>query len=334
MENYYTFISPTRDYAEAKPSSEAQEFIKNLPDNFVKAQISAITKAINGDIDELTQIRLGRITEPLQTPEVSLTEAFIKQKSGTDLRVRIYKPLGNFTKPLALLIYYHGGGWTIGCPESCERICRNYCAQNSAIVIAPDYRLAPEHPYPAANDDCFLTYIWALKNAKALNIDTSKITLAGDSAGGHLAIETALKIGNSPEIANKAESVIAFYPVTDLTDTSRKSYKFFGEKFCLNGELMKLFIKAYAPNEKIAKDASPLYKDLSKLPRILILTSECDVLRDEGKALYEKLKSLDKQARLICVEGATHLYITQAKMDKAFEFALKEASEFASKRQA
>lgn len=332
MENYYTFNNIKKDYCDSKASAEAIEFIKNLPANFVDSQKNAILNALNSNSSELDSIRLARKKlAPENSKNVDVKDIYIVNFENKNLRLRIFEPKNTSLKKRNVLLYIHGGGWTISCPEACAKFCCKFCEENNAIVIAPDYRLAPEHPYPCANLDCISTYEWIVENLSLLNANPEKIMIAGDSAGGHLAIETSIQIANDAKFSIKLEALIAFYPVTDLTNFSTKSYKFFGKNFCLDAELMKLFIKSYIQDKISAKEASPLFKDLSNLPRTLIISSECDILRDEAQAFYQKLKLSNPKTRYVCIEGATHIFITQSGMNNAFNTAFSEALKFANK---
>jgi len=321
MDSYYNSFG-SRPYSEASASEEARKFIAALPPDFVESQKRAILSAISGDSSELDKIRAARKVSAEDLSSVDVADVLI---GGGRLRVRIYTPKTGFSESRRLLFYVHGGGWTINCPENCARFCRDFCVQNDCVVAAVDYRLAPENPYPAPDDDVFEAYGWAFENAKLLGADTDRFFVCGDSAGGHLALSLALRLRGA---ANAPEGVIAFYLVVDLLDFSDESYARFGEGYCLNGGLMKLFAKAYAPDKKSAEAATLLGKDAAGLPRTLILASECDVLRGQAERYYEQLKNSGVSARLVLVRGATHIYITQKGMDGAYATALKEASDF------
>lgn len=328
MQTYYSFNNVARRYCEASASNEASRFISALPSDFVEAQKRAIVNAIGGDSTELDAIRAARKAPTLEEPEVDVFDINIGERL---LRLRIYTPRTRLSRTRDILVYLHGGGWTINCPEACERFCRDFCSKNDAIVVAPDYRLAPENPYPAANIDCLEAYEWIALNASLIGGNAKRIYIAGDSAGGHLAISTALAIRDGASLYRPA-GIIMFYPVLDLTSARRASYKYFGQKYCLNAELMELFMRAYLPNPVHARKASPFYAELSGLPRILLVASECDILREEAEYFFLKLVVDDVKARYLCIEGATHLFITQNGMDEAYKRALQEASEFVARR--
>mgnify|MGYP000054850647 FL=1 len=196
------------------------------------------------------------------------------------------------------------------------------------MVVAPDYRLAPEHPFPAANEDAKTAFGWVVRHAEILGGSAEKTFVGGDSAGGHLALSLAIDIRDDDSAEVKPAGVIAFYPALDLRPSERESAKLFGEKFCLNGVLMKLYINAYAPTEEAKEAASLFGRNLRGLPRTLLIVSECDILRSEAAEFYALLKAAGVRARYVCLEGATHIYITQDGMDNAYQTALAEASAF------
>ena len=327
MENYYTFSDVERPYAQARASTEAAAFIAKLPPDFAAAQRRAILAAQNGDVAELEKIRASRRASTHDLSDVFVDDEFIG-RGGAKLRLRIYTPKTNLSQSRAILLYLHGGGWTINSPENCERFCRDFALKNDAVVVAPDYRLAPEHPFPAANEDAKAAFGWVVKHAEILGGSAEKTFVGGDSAGGHLALSLAIDIRDDDSAEVKPAGVIAFYPALDLRPSERESAKFFGEKFCLNGELMKLYINAYAPTAEAKEAASLFGRNLRGLPRTLLIVSECDILRSEAAEFYVLLKAAGVKTRYVCLEGATHIYITQDGMDNAYQTALAEASAF------
>ena len=337
MENYYTFSDVERPFVQARASTEAAAFIAKLPPDFAAAQRRAILAAQSGDVAELEKIRASRRVSTHDLSDVFVDDEFIGRggsgaaqsaEGGAKLRLRIYTPKTNLSQSRAILLYLHGGGWTINSPENCERFCRDFALKNDAVVVAPDYRLAPEHPFPAANEDAKTAFGWVVKHAEILGGSAEKTFVGGDSAGGHLALSLAIDVRDDDSAEVKPAGVIAFYPALDLRPSERESAKLFGGKFCLNGELMKLYINAYAPTEEAKEAASLFGRNLRGLPRTLLIVSECDILRSEAAEFYALLKAAGVRARYVCLEGATHIYITQDGMDNAYQTALAEASAF------
>lgn len=323
MKNSYYSINDAQTLP--KVSEEARSFINSLPENFALLQKKALEDAMAGDLENLDKIRLGRIVPISDRSDVF--HIITKVNFGGEERklyIFIPKEIG---KDLRVVVYYHGGGWCINAPESCSMFCQDIAAKTKSVVVCPEYRLAPENKYPAANLDAVSTVEWVKKNIS--NSSGLKIFLAGDSAGGHLAASTALHFKDS------VDGVIMFYPALDLSlGRRRKSWGDFAKGHCLDADLMETFIKAYLPNEAASQneDTSPLLaRDLKGFPNSLIISAQCDILRDEALEFASRLAEFGINVRYRCIEGATHLFITKPEMKEAYCNALSEASEFVLK---
>lgn len=324
---YYSSNDVTRDYSAARASAEAEKFIAALPADFVRTQRAAIVSAIGGDSSALEAIRAQRNKSDVDLSALDVAD--VRIGDGGYLRLRIYTPRTHLSKNRNILLYVHGGGWTINSPENCARFCRDFALKNDAVVVAPDYRLAPEHKFPAANIDVKLAFDWVAAHAEEIGGSPLKLYVGGDSAGGHLAVSLALDVVSDASAKVSPAGVIAFYPAVDLRGkVRRKSFEFFGEKFCLNAGLMDLFIDAYASTQSDKDAATLLGRGFKGFPRTLIIASECDILRDEARELYSEMARAGVSVRFVCFEGATHIYITQKGMDSAYARALGEASDF------
>lgn len=319
-----SFEIPT---TKAAASQEARRFIESLPPDFAQAQLDALDEAVAGNSAKLDAVREGRKTPTDVRDDLYMLE-IRKKFGGTDSKIRVYLPK-NPEGDMPIVVYYHGGGWCINSVESCARICQDIAEKNNAIVVSPDYRLAPEHPFPAANSDATETLDWTIANAEKFGGNPRRIFTAGDSAGGHLAAVAALA---RPKTVRGA---ILIYPALDLTAKRRPSRSLFAKGFCLNGDLMDKFTAAYIPSEeqRATPEASPILADKSKFPDALIISSQCDILRDEAEEFARSLDAAKRNVRYVCVEGATHLFITQKGMDKAYARALAEISEFVESAQ-
>ncbi len=341
---YFGHFETDRSPLKAVASEEALRFIRRLPQKFVDMQIDAIKCAMNGDSHLLDRFRKFCLFGSPKLEEIDFYDKNIPVRKDKQMRIRIYRRKAECrayvedmihskaTNPA--IIYFHGGGWCINGIESCMRICQDYALRTGAVVIACDYSLSPEHPYPEANYDCFDCYKWVYDNAATLGIDPENIFLSGDSAGGGLAVSTALMLRdlNMSGISKfkQLAGLILFYPAIDVENLNRQSYKTFGKGFCLDSDLMRIFARAYVP-ENNAGDiyASPINADFNDFkPPVLILASECDILHDEAAEFADKLRKSGVSTRYVCLEGATHIYITRAGMDNAYSAALKEACSF------
>lgn len=218
--------------------------------------------------------------------------------------IRIYRPGPEDRLPC--LVYYHGGGWVIGDLETHDNVCRNLAREAHCVVVATDYRLAPEHPFPAPLDDCVTVAKWVAANADELNIDAGRIALGGDSAGGNLTACVSLKIkqDGGPELVHQ----LMIYPVTDAgLDTT--SYANNGEGYMLTRDSMQWFFDHYLGDNADPSDplVSPLNApDLAGLPPATIITAEFDPLRDEGEAYGEKLKAAGVDTLVQRYDGMIH----------------------------
>ena len=204
-----------------------------------------------------------------------------------DIPVRVYRP--DAESPLPVVVYFHGGGWVIGDLDTHDAICHRLAAGVPSVVVSVDYRLAPEHPYPAAVEDADAATRWVAGHAADLGADPARLAVAGDSAGGNLAAVVArhARDAGGPPIAFQ----LLVYPGTDLT-ASLPSHVENGTGYLLDEGTMRYFLGCYlGDGDPRDPDASPLFADdLSGLPPALVLTAGFDPLRDEGEAYAERLR--------------------------------------------
>jgi acetyl esterase len=242
----------------------------------------------------------------------------------SDLPIRLYYPEG--ASPFPVLVYFHGGGWVIGNLDTHHGFCHALAKASGCLIVSVDYRLAPEHRYPAAVEDAYAATKWVAENGALIQADPERLAVGGDSAGGHLAAVVALMARDRE--GPRIDLQILIYPITDCGfDTP--SYLENQEGYMLTRELMQWFWGHFIENEADAKHpyASPLQaRDLSDLPEALIITAEYDPLRDEGEAYGKKLAAAGVKARLLRYPGMMHAFIRMiAYLDKARE-ALDEVS--------
>ena len=219
---------------------------------------------------------------------------------------RLYRP-ASLTLPL--LVYFHGGGWVVGSVALSDTFCRSLANASGCAVLSVDYRLAPEHRYPAAPDDAYAATRWAATHAEDLGIDPARIAVGGSSAGGNLAAVVSLmaRERGAPRIALQLLHV----PVTDH-DFARSSYVTNAKGFGLTRAGMEWFWDHYAPDPSRRDEpyASPLReKDLAGLPPAIVVTAECDPLRDEGAAYAERLRAAGVTVTHLDYPGMVHAFM-------------------------
>ncbi|MFK7860099.1 MAG: alpha/beta hydrolase [Granulosicoccus sp.] len=192
-------------------------------------------------------------------------------------KARLYRPSDAV---LPLVIYYHGGGFMLCDIETHDGVCRSISGAAGVAVLSVDYRLAPEHPWPAGQEDATAAALWAHKAADTLAIDPTRIILAGDSAGGHLAAVAALQIADTAPVLGQA----LIYPTIDSSQVGHASYATFAEGFGLTTGDMAFFWAHYLSGASAPEAALLHREDPHKSPPTFIGTAEYDVLRDEGEA--------------------------------------------------
>jgi acetyl esterase len=227
--------------------------------------------------------------------------------------------------PHPLLVYYHGGGFTYGDLETHDGVCRILCRHAGAHVLAVDYRLAPEHPFPAAVEDARAALRWAYANAGGLGADPQRVGVGGDSAGGNLAAvvsQLAAHDGGPPPVLQ-----LLIYPATDFS-ARRRSRELFGEGFLLTNPEMDWFEDNYlGPERTHARDprASPLLgEDLSGLAPAYVVTAAFDPLRDEGEEYARALREAGTPTMLRRFPGFIHAFVAGAGVSRSARDALVE----------
>lgn len=246
-------------------------------------------------------IRLGG--EPEAVP--SITDA-IAPGEGHAVPVRVYRP--SAAEPLPLIVYGHGGGWVTGSLESHDRLCRILANRLRVVLVAVDYRCAPEHVYPAALDDFEAAWRWARAEAKSLGADGTRFAVAGDSSGGNLAAALTLRLRSDG--AAQPILQLLLYPALDAS-CSRPSYREFATGYNLSAVQMAWYWDAYrAGAAKSAVGLSPLSAaDLSGLPPAVIAVAEYDVLRDDALDYAARLEAAGIAVRLIRCSGMIHGFL-------------------------
>ncbi|MFO1326023.1 MAG: alpha/beta hydrolase [Rubrivivax sp.] len=246
-------------------------------------------------------------TQPDPAPVAEVREL----RSGS-IGMRLYRPSTAPGQPV--LVYYHGGGWVIGDLETHDVVCRQLCVDGGCAVLSVDYRLAPEHPFPAAVDDAHAAVRWVREHGAELGLDPTRLALGGDSAGGNLSAVTALAMRQAGEAPALLQLLI--YPATDMRAVA-PSHTHNGQGYVLTADTIAYFRGHYVPDAPTWDDwrVSPLLAtDLSHLPPAFVLTAGFDPLRDEGRQYADALSAAGVPTQVVCFERQIHGFITMGRV--------------------
>jgi acetyl esterase len=265
------------------------------------------------------------VTNP-QPPELEKVAPLAIPAPHGPIPARIYTPktLRKKDGMAPVLVFFHGGGWTIGDLDSHDVVCRKLADEGQLIVISVDYRLAPEHKFPAAVDDAIAATTWIAENAKQLGADASRLVVGGDSAGGNLAavVAIAARDGNGPAIAGQ----VLVYPATESART-HPSHREPETSILLTHSVTKWFYEQYLRNAADIHDwrASPARaKTLTGLPPAYVLTAGADPLRDEGDEYADRLKQAGVPVTWRHFSGQFHGFFTMGKLLQQANVAASE----------
>jgi acetyl esterase len=241
--------------------------------------------------------------------------------------LRLYRPhataAGGTERPAPVLVYFHGGGWVIGDLDTHDALCRDLADQSGCVVVSVDYRMGPEHRFPAAPEDCLAATRWVRDHAEALNVDASRLAVGGDSAGGNLAAVVSIAARDAGDLPIAFQLLI--YPAT-VQRRFTHSNAVNGQGLLLTVDSMRYFHDHYIEEEQHDFDwrAAPLLReDLQGLPPALVLVAGYDPLCDEGTAYAQRLTQAGNSATLVNFSRQIHGFITMGKV-------LEEANEAVS----
>jgi acetyl esterase len=264
------------------------------------------------------------VAERPAIPMARVEAVEIPGPAGT-IPARLYVPREPAGAPPPLLVYYHGGGWVIGDLETHDSPCRFLAAHSGAQVLAVDYRLAPEHPFPAAAEDAFAAYAWASANAARFGVEPTRIAVGGDSAGGNLAAVVCL-LARDADLTPPAMQLL-IYPVTD-TGRELPSRQTFSEGFLLTRRDMAYYEDRYLPQGTDRGDprvAVLQAEDLRGLPPAYVATAGFDPLRDEGDAYGLRLREAGVPVALHRHPGLVHTFVNLTAISPTARAAVLEA---------
>ncbi len=292
------------------------------------ARLSGARSYTNGlppqEARAFNRLGVAASSPPRPIPMAQVKDHQIPTSAGP-LNTRFYLPTGlpGGTLP-PLLVYYHGGGWVIGGLDTHDGVCRFLAAAAGLAVLSVDYRLAPEHPFPAAVEDGWDGFAWAAANAATLSIDPTRIAVGGDSAGGNMAAGVALR--SREQAGPRPAMQLLIYPVTDSADEPR-SRQLFADGFMLTKTDMDLFEGHYLPQPGDAEDPRvSILKvpDLSGLPPAYVATAGFDPLRDEGEAYALRMREAGATVALRRYPGLIHGFANQTAVSPSSRAAMLE----------
>jgi acetyl esterase len=278
--------------------------IWEVPLDEARRAVDDETKEVFGPVDEVEHVE-DRVLEGAAGP----------------VRVRIYRPRAE--PPLPVLVYFHGGGWVVGSIESHDPVCRAIAARAPCVVVSVDYRLAPEHRFPAAVEDAWQATAWVAEHAAGLGADAERLAVAGDSAGGNLAAVVALR-ARDRGLPLALQALI--YPVIDH-DLDSPGYREHGDGLNLTRAKMEWYWRAYlAGRDGSHPEASPLRApDLGGLAPALVQTAEYDPLGYEAETYAAALERAGVTVRLTRYDGQIHGFVRLAALcGEAADAALEE----------
>jgi acetyl esterase len=263
------------------------------------------------------------VLAPEPMPVAELRDLAIPGPAGP-IPARLYRPSSGGTLPA--LVFFHGGGWVVGNIESHDTMCRHLANRAGCAVVSVDYRLAPEHKFPAAVEDCFAATAWVADNAASLGVDAKRLAVGGDSAGGNLAAAVSLMARDRgmPRISYQ----LLIYPAVDAAMT-HPSIASFAEGYLLTRATMRWFYEQYlrAPPDAADWRASPLAAaDLAGVAPAFVVTAGFDPLCDEGDAYAARLTTAGVAVRHRRFADQIHGFAMNGKIIRAADAALDEAA--------
>ncbi|TFH50012.1 MAG: alpha/beta hydrolase [Lysobacterales bacterium] len=289
-----------------------------IPDPATQGLLDRIAAAGIPPMNELgpkaaRQAMLDGLVNDVDPPPVAEVSDQTIAGPGGGIALRIYRPRAASAGQLGALLYFHGGGFVIGNLDTHDILCRQLCAGGDVIVIAVDYRLAPEHPFPAAVDDALAAFSWLCEHAAGIGADPQRLAVCGDSAGGTLA---AIVARHARDVGTHLRAQLLLYPVTDLAG-SYPSHEEQSRTYPIPTQVLDWFWSAYlGPGWKkdtaLRRDpnVSPLHcQRFDELAPAFVLTAGLDPLRDEGDAYARRLAGAGVETIQLCAMGTVHGFL-------------------------
>jgi acetyl esterase len=295
----------------------------------MKSLLDAMAKANLPGFHTLTPVEARKQMVSRVAPVTPEPIAQVEDRSipgpGGEIPIRIYTPEGS--GPFGALVYFHGGGWVLGDIAMTDQPCRMLAKQSGCVVASVEYRLAPEHKFPAAPDDCYAATKWVSDNASSIKVDPKRIAVGGTSAGGTLAAVVAImaRERGCPGIAYQ----LLIYPATTAELTSPSQKQFAEDGYILSRADMEWFWGHYLAStaDRTNPYACPAYiKTFSGLPPAMVITAEYDPLRDEGEAYAVRLREESVSTVVKRYDGVTHGFFGMPSVLDKSKLAIAEAA--------
>jgi len=261
----------------------------------------------------------------LDLPDIHKIDDFAIEGSAGEIPVRVYHPV-DVKIPAPGLVFIHGGGWVVGDLDTNERTMRALALASGVRIVSVDYPLAPENKFPVALDSCVEVVRWLRNNGGELGIDTERLAIGGDSAGGNIALATALDLRDSGE--NFLQLALLIYPALSPDSDSASHRQFGGGDFGLGTAAMEYFWSQYLPDEQAASDprAAPLLADLSGLPPVYLISAGLDALTDDAITLEQTLETSLSPVMHRHYPGVIHGFFSMALFLDVAQQAVAEAA--------
>ena len=312
------------DSLSERMASETVAFLEGMPAGLQESQAEGVRRASAGDYEALRNVRNSRNIAP------ELPEGIVVSEIGTSMKM--FRSAAGEGSVRPVLLYLHGGGWCFGSINSCARYCAALAAEADIAVIALDYPLAPESPYPAALNACAEAFDYLVSHADNLGIDPRRISVGGDSAGGNLALALALAKGENGADSQPIRSLVLFYPVVYAGNDGSDSWRAFGEGYGLDSSLMDAFNSAYIGGAGVEDPLiSPIFatdESLRTLPPVLMVNAERDILLDQCSRMAARMKAAGCSLRREILPSTVHLFITVPGQPTAFRTAVTLSADF------
>jgi acetyl esterase len=244
---------------------------------------------------------------------------------GNDIVMRVYRPDGDGIKPV--LVFFHGGCWVFCDLDTHDNLCRYLCHHADCVVVSVDYRLAPEHKFPAGVEDAYDVLKWLQRHAGEIGGDAARIAVGGDSAGGNIAAVVTMMARDRQDPAPVLQLLI--YPITNIATMQTPSHEMYQSGYFLSREMMEWSADLYVTSatDRMHPYVSPLLAtDLSSLAPAFVITAEMDILRDEGEAYAQRLAEAGNAVRAVRYEGMVHAFVAMAEYVDCGREALEECA--------